>query len=170
MSEPTIETRSFENDGETINNARFPLVLMRGTEAAQAKVPAEWYEDRFAANGWGGCWRWGVYPFHHFHTNTHEVLGVARGEAELTMGGAMGDRFVVGVGDVIIIPAGVGHKCESSSAGFQVVGAYPEAMAPDLIRTGEGDARSFRGAVSAVGLPAMDPIFGAGGPLFDHWR
>ena len=170
MSSLLIESRFFGSDGDTVNNEDLPLVLMRGTEAAHSDAPAEWFEERFAANGWGGSWRWRIYPFHHFHTNTHEVLGVSQGGAELLLGGSGGERFQVGVGDVVVIPAGVGHKCESCSAEFEVVGAYPSAVAPDLFRSGEGEVGSLRGAVSRVGLPAMDPVFGAGGPLFDHWK
>jgi len=165
-----IETHLFADDGETVNNPVLPLVLMRGTEAATADDPAAWFEERFAANKWGASWRWGVYPYHHFHTNNHEVLGVARGEAELTMGGARGERFTVTVGDVIVIPAGVGHKCESSSSGFEVVGAYPDSVGPDLIRSGAEEAGELRRAVSEVPLPDCDPIFGSSGPLLEHWK
>ncbi len=169
-AEVQIQTRLFADDGETVNNPSLPLVLMRGTEAAEAKDPAAWFEARFAANGWGASWRWGVYPYHHFHTNSHEVLGVARGEAELLMGGAKGERFTVTVGDVVVIPAGVGHKCERSSTGFQVVGAYPDAVGPDLIRSGETEPEDLRAAVSRVPLPACDPVYGAEGPLMECWR
>lgn len=170
MPDLQIETKVFADDGETVNNPQLPVVLMRATEAAASSDPAAWFEERFAANGWGASWRWGVYPFHHFHTNNHEVLGVARGEAELLLGGAEGERFVVTVGDVIVIPAGVGHKCERSSSGFQVVGAYPDSVGPDLIRSGEGDAAEHLAAVSGVPLPQSDPVFGPSGPLLEHWK
>lgn len=165
-----VESQLFADDGETVNNAKLPLVLMRETEAAQASDPATWFEEKFAENGWGASWRWGVYPYHHFHTNNHEVLGVASGEAELLMGGEKGERFVVSVGDVVVIPAGVGHKCEGSSSDFQVVGAYPDAIGPDLIRSGEGDVATHRTAVGEVPLPKNDPISGENGPLLDYWK
>lgn len=164
-----VESQLFEDDGETVNNATLPLVLMRETEAAQVSDPASWFEQRFAENGWGASWRWGVYPFHHFHTNNHEVLGVASGEAELLMGGEKGVRFVVSVGDVVVIPAGVGHKCERNSSDFQVVGAYPDAIGPDLVRSGEGDVASQREAVGDVSLPQSDPVYGEKGPLMEQW-
>lgn len=34
----------------------------------------EWFEMRFAENGWTGAWRDGVFDYHHFHVTTHEVL------------------------------------------------------------------------------------------------
>lgn len=171
MRDQTIETETklFADDGKTVNNPNLPLVLMRGTAAKEQDDPAAWFEERFSENGWGSTWRWGVYPYHHFHTNTHEVLGVARGEAELLMGGAQGERFTVTVGDVIVIPAGVGHKCERSSSDFQVVGAYPGSNQPDLIKPGTDDPQRLRNAVNEVPLPSTDPVFGSTGPLFDHW-
>lgn len=110
-----IETRFFADDGETINNPRLPLILMRGTGAEDSRDPAAWFESRFSQNGWTASWRWGVYPHHHFHSTNHEVLGIAAGEAELMLGGRGGECFNVQAGDVIVIPAGVGHKCERSS-------------------------------------------------------
>ena len=169
-SPETIETRLFEDDGATPNNPVLPLVVMRGTAASDADDPAAWFERTFAENGWGGLWRWSVYPYHHFHTENHEVLGVSSGTATLKLGGESGAEFQVGVGDVIVIPAGVGHKRQQASEDFQVVGAYPGGGAPDLLRTAGEDAESVRQRISEVPLPENDPVYGAGGPLFEHWR
>jgi uncharacterized protein YjlB len=169
MAAARLETARFADDGDTVNHPELPLILMRGTEAAEEADPAAWFEERFAANGWGASWRWGVYPFHHFHTNNHEVLGVARGEAELLMGGANGRRFTVRTGDVVVIPAGVGHKCERSSPDFLVVGAYPNSTGPDLVRSGEAEPAPLRAAVACVPLPARDPVYGSDGPVVAHW-
>lgn len=165
-----IVTRLFSNDGRTVNNDTLPLVIMRRTPAAESPDPAAWYEETFRRHGWSGTWRWGVYPFHHFHSNTHEVLGVCRGKAELTLGGEDGERFQVVPGDVLVIPAGVGHQCERSSGRFQVVGAYPGGMTPDLLRSGEADIDAAARRVKQVPLPDTDPVFGSEGPLLALWR
>ncbi len=166
----SIETRFFADDGRTPNSPRLPLIVMRRTEAADAEDPAAWFEMRFRANGWGGTWRWGVYPYQHFHSTSHEVLGVSRGSATLMLGGEQGGEFRVGVGDVLVLPAGLGHRCLDASEDFQVVGAYPGGQKPDLLRAGEGNMEAARGRIEKVPLPDSDPVYGAQGPVMEHWR
>lgn len=166
---PHLDTRFFKDDGKTPNNPTLPVVLMRHTAAADEPDPAAWFESRFSSHGWGACWRWGVYPYHHFHPDNHEVLGVFRGEATLMLGGANGEEFHVRPGDVIILPAGTGHKCQSSSGDFQVVGAYPDGMEPDLFRSGETELERLRHRIGEVAIPKQDPVFGEDGPLFEYW-
>ena len=71
MTEREPETFLFEDDG-AIPNSSLPLLVYR------AALPADpgAIEARFAANRWPPAWRDGVHPFHHFHANTHEALGV----------------------------------------------------------------------------------------------
>ena len=145
-----VEACFFEDDGATPNNPRLPLLLMRGTPAMKAVDPAAWLERKFISNGWTATWRWTVYPYHHYHTTSHEVLGVSRGTAILQLGGEGGRHFEVSTGDVIVIPAGVGHKRIDSTRDFQVVGAYPDGKEPDLIRSGEEDTASALRRISSM--------------------
>jgi uncharacterized protein YjlB len=145
-----MESYLYADDGETPNNPVLPLVFMHGTVAADSSDPAAWFEHKFTSHDWGACWRWGIYNYHHFHSTNHEVLGVSRGFAKLQLGGARGGEFQVKVGDVIVIPAGVGHKCLEASGDFQVVGAYPRGEEPDLIRSGEGDIEAAKHRISKV--------------------
>lgn len=165
-----IESRIFPDDGNTPNHPTLPFLLMRGTAPTGTADPAAWFEKHFEANGWGATWRWTVYPYHHFHSTNHEVLGVARGNATLLLGGENGGTFDVGLGDVIVIPAGVGHKRLESSEDFLVVGGYPDGEEPDLIKSGEGDIDAARERISKVSLPINDPVYGRHGPLFKHWK
>ncbi|MEO5916275.1 MAG: cupin [Luteolibacter sp.] len=162
-----IETRLFADDGRTPNNPRLPLVVVR--RASMVSEPADWFEQQFISSNWRGCWRWTVYPYHHFHSTNHEVLGVSRGTASLMFGGEQGEEFKVKVGDVIVIPAGVSHKRVDGSDDFQVVGAYPDGKEPDLILPGY-DLEAARRRIAHVAFPEQDPVFGVGGPLFDHWK
>ena len=98
------------------------------------------------------------------------MLGVFSGTATLLLGGEKGEHFEVYTGDVIIIPAGVGHQRLASSGNFQVVGAYPGGREPDLLRPGDGNADAIRLRISEVPLPTLDPVFGKDGPLLECWK
>lgn len=151
------------------NNPRLPLILYRQA-IDTAKDPAGMVEARFHVNGWAGTWRNGVYPFHHYHSNAHEVLGVAIGRATIQFGGPGGPEVTVHAGDVAILPAGTSHKRSDASRDFLVVGGYPEGQADyDLVRGGMDEAVA-RARIAAVPLPAMDPVFGADGPMLHHWQ
>src|SRR3712207_7593545 len=54
-----------------------------------------------------------------FRSNAHEVLGVVSGSATIRFGGESGETFGVSAGDVVIIPAGVGHACINASDDFR---------------------------------------------------
>ena len=84
------------------------------------------------------------------------------------LGGAHGEEFTVRPGDVIVIPAGVGHKCLEATDDFMVVGAYPRGENPDLVKSSGKEADRQR--IAGVPLPEEDPLHGADGPLFDYWK
>jgi uncharacterized protein YjlB len=114
---------AFRDDGET-PNSRWPRVVYRSAVAANpAYDAAAIFEALFAWNGWKGSWRDGMYDWLHYHSNTHEVLGISRGRLRARFGGAKGRVLSVKAGDVVILPAGVGHFCESASPDLLIVGA-----------------------------------------------
>jgi uncharacterized protein YjlB len=121
------------------------------------------FEKCFSGNGWTNSWRDGIFDYHHFHSNTHEVLGVAQGEARVCFGGEAGEVLVVSVGDVAILPAGTGHKCESASGDFLVVGAYPDGRDYDICRGDPAEHDRAVARIAGVPLPKKDPIFGKSG-------
>ena len=164
-----VEAVTFAADGGIPNNPRLPLLLYRGVlpldgDAAQACL------DRFAGHGWTAGWRNGIFSYHHFHTSAHEVLGIVRGQARARFGGPGGRTVAVAAGDVVVVPAGVGHKNEGASADLLVVGAYDGGREPDLCRGGEASADRQAASIAAVPLPEADPVAGRDGPLLRHWR
>jgi uncharacterized protein YjlB len=166
-----VQAFRFEDDGETPNNPRLPLVVYRAAvKLAGAPDPAAPFERAFAKHGWGGGWRNGIHPFLHFHTATHEVLGIARGRATVEFGGANGQVLAVEAGDVVILPAGTGHRRIDASGDLLVVGAYPRNASVDQKRPGQVDHQKAVSAIAAVPLPEMDPVHGHEGPLMTLWE
>lgn len=152
------------------NNARLPVIVYR----AAIQLPmhgdaARPIEQTFERHGWSGGWRAGVYTYHHYHSTAHEVLGCYSGRAALMLGGPEGVRVEVERGDVIVLPAGVAHKSIDSSADFKVVGAYAEGREYDMKRGKPDEPQASEQDIAQVPLPEADPVFGARGPLLEHW-
>ena len=167
---PQVETHIFDDDGSIPNNPELPLLVYGGALSGADDLESA-FRAMLSENGWGGAWRDGVFPYHHYHSISHEVLGVVGGSARLTFGGASGVTMEVEVGDVVVIPAGVGHKNEGSGAGFSVVGAYPRGQESYDLRTGEeGERPEVLENIRNVALPEQDPVFGEEGPLMHHWH
>lgn len=168
-TEPSsILVHAFTDDGETPNHPYLPALVMHSDEAASNSDPATWFEETFVSHGWSATWRWGIYDYQHYHCTNHEVLGVASGQARVLLGGVRGREVEIRVGDVIVIPAGVGHRCLEASEDFLVVGAYPRGESPDL-KTPPAQPGD-RERILEVALPVEDPLHGLDGPLFNHWR
>lgn len=144
------------------NNPRFPVLIYHGVDAAAAGAhPAR---RLFAQHGWGGSWVDGVFGFHHFHSTSHEALAAVAGRATLELGGPQGVAFDVSPGDVLVLPAGTGHRRASSDAGFTVVGAYPLGQEDyDLLRGDDpAEVEAARERIAMLGPPPDDPVGGEG--------
>lgn len=158
----------FVDDGDIPNNP-LPLIVYPGVIDPETADPAAAFEALFRSNGWGGSWRNGIFPFHHYHSTAHEVLGIAAGEAEVRFGGEDGETIAVRAGDAVLIPAGVGHKRISATHDLLVIGAYPGGQRADLMREGAEDKAGIRRRINMVPLPGADPVGGDGGPIAEHW-
>lgn len=158
----------FTADTWVPNNPLLPMILYRNAIAGDMRDPAAQFEQLFRRNGWSPQWRNGVYPFHHYHSTAHEVLGFAAGTARLLLGGPHGHEVVVTPGDCALLPAGTGHCCLESSANFLAVGGYPPGQQWDLCRTALAEPAIT--AMLALPVPQSDPVLGPDGPLCSLWR
>jgi uncharacterized protein YjlB len=70
----------------------------------------------------------------------------------------------VSEGDVLVLPAGTGHRRATERNGFTVVGAYPAGQEDyDLLRGGSPDeVAAARERIAALPAPPGDPVGGAG--------
>ena len=150
--------------GPIPNHPRWPLLVYPG---AVQKISAEAFEELFTRNHWPAAWRNGVHSFHHFHPDGHEALGIYSGEVTVLFGGDGGVTLTAKPGDVIVLPAGTGHKKLSSKGSLGVVGAYPAGTHPGT--TTKMNLFDKTQAIERVPLPAADPVHGPGGPLFKYW-
>ena len=164
-----VTTFQFADDGDIPNHPRYPLIAYRGVTDPAAGDPAADFEALFHGHGWRWTWRNGIFPFHHYHANNHEVLGIAGGAAEVRFGGDGGTTVAVQAGDAVLIPAGVGHKRLSADPGLLVIGGYPTSVPVDLYREGAEDRDGIRQRIAAVARPGADPVTGDGGPMAEHW-
>ena len=168
-----VETATFVDDGR-VPNSPLPVLLYRSAITPDPNDPAPPFERLFARHGWTNAWRDGIYPFHHYHSTSHEVLGIAAGSVRVRLGGEAGRDFDLRAGDIAILPAGTGHKRLSQAGGLLVVGAYPDGRDWDLIKAEDTDADAVLHAravarIRAVPLPRLDPVRGADGALLRLW-
>jgi len=74
-------------------------------------------------------------------------------------------------GDVMIVPAGVGHRLledlSEGGEGFEMVGAYPkEATQWDMCYGKKGEEKKVQG-IRELGWFEKDPVYGDEGPVLD---
>jgi uncharacterized protein YjlB len=140
------------------NNPRLPVLLHRGALPPGDAAAAE---ALFARHGWHPAWRNGIYDFHHYHPNAHEALAIAEGSVRVRLGGESGVTLDLAAGDVVVLPAGTGHRNLGASAGLLVVGAYPPGPPPEQYTGRPGEIARALHAIPATADPPCDPVTGA---------
>jgi len=157
----------FRDDGYIPNNPKYPLLYYRRAVRFSRKLdPAAVLETTFNENCWGDAWRDGIYDFVHYHSMIHEVLGVAIGSATIRLGGNKGRTIQVSAGDLIIVPAGVGHECLRASKKFLVVGAYPPKGTYNECRGSFQERDKAIASIRRVGAPERHPLYGVSQPVW----
>jgi uncharacterized protein YjlB len=122
----------------------------------------------FESNGWSRSWRDTVYDFVHYHSQVHEVMGVAMVTANRVRWeqGASSRRETWRRN---ILSAGSGHRLIEFSRNFLVVGAYPERCTYDKCTDSRERLNAVK-RVARVAKPAKDLVYGQNGPLMQRWR
>lgn len=164
-----LEFIYFSEPSGGIPNSRLPLALYHNVIPASLVDRAMYLEELYRKNQWYPAWRWQIYDFHHFHSTSHEVIGCFMGQAELRIGGKDGKLVKLQVGNVAIIPAGVGHKQESASKDFMLVGGYPVGYSPDICYDNILDLKQYQAKILKIPNPISDPITLNGG-IVEKWK
>ena len=167
MNKQDIITYFFENDGDIPNNI-LPVVIYKNV---LQHVDQKDLELLFCQNRWGNNWHDIILTEDHFHSNTHEVLGLKSGHARLKLGGEKGEIVTVEKGDVIILPAGIGHFSVDNSLEYQFVGGYPNGADWNLkFSLKKEESSSVLAEIASIPLPKKDPVFGDNGQVFEYWK
>jgi len=163
----TVEPQTvfLKEDPDIPNNPELPVLIYPQVLGDEVPDKAAAFERHFSESGWRGTWRNGIFPYHHFHPDAHEALGIARGSVEVQIGGETGKRFKLTAGDLVVLPAGTGHKNLSASSDLQVVGSYPAGQEDYTICRSKAEVKSM----PDVPRPQTDPFYGKEGPLLRAW-
>jgi len=151
----------FKDDGQ-IPNSHYPLLIYKNAFEPRGDEGASWLEKRFREQNWTNSWRNGIYSFHHYHSTSHEVLGIYSGSAMVHLGGEQGQKVKIEAGDIIVIPAGVGHK-NLGGEDLGVVGAYPDGRNWDINTGKPGERPGTDKNIAALPIPRTDPFTGKDG-------
>jgi uncharacterized protein YjlB len=154
-----VEVLRLPTGDEIPNNPHLPVLLHRGALAVGDAAAAE---ALFARHGWHPAWRNGIYEFHHYHPNAHEALAIAAGRVRVRLGGEAGVTLDLAAGDVVVLPAGTGHRNLGQTPDLLVVGAYPAGPPPEQCTGRPGELVRALHAIPLVPPPPSDPV--TGGP------
>lgn len=162
------EQFQIQGDGR-IPNSDLPLLIYR--QAIESDVIS--LERTFRENEWLPEWHSsiGLYPAHHFHSDAHELIAVTRGSLLGEFGGPTGVRLTLEAGDVVVIPAGVGHFGLELTEDLRLTGAFPIGYAIHDFRLGyPAEYAQVFEASRKVPVPAFDPLGGPTGALPGIWQ
>lgn len=162
-----------------IPNNPLPLIIYpqvvpdeteEGNEDSTPEDLERWFRTEFGRHGWPVSWDGPMYPYTHYHPNTHELLGITCGWAEILFGGESGRMITVYAGDAVLIPAGVGHQQIATSDDFSAVGAYPPDVKPKTLLDEPALLQQSMLEIKRVPMPDKDPITGGEGALTEVWH
>jgi len=164
-----IEQIVLQDDG-VFPNSCYPALLYKGVLDIPVLFPAAHVRRLFEKNGWANSWDAGIFEYHHYHSITHEVLGIYKGHTKLQLGGPTGPKIFIQKSDVLVIPAGVAHRNLGTENSVGVIGAYPNGRDYDMNYGKAGERPGTDENISKVPVPAADPVFGPHKELTKFWK
>ena len=163
--------QSFQiNDDGIFPGNRLPALLYKHVLDIPLLFPATHVKNIFKENGWTNSWDAGIFTYHHYHSITHEVLGIYSGKTTVQLGGDRGPMVILEKGDVLVIPAGVAHKNLGDENDVGVVGVYPDGRDYDMNYGKPGERPQTDKNIDRLPPPEKDPIEGANGQLMQLWH
>jgi len=161
----------FLKDDGQFPNSKYPVLLYKDILKLPFFRPSAYVEKIFKKNNWTNSWRGGIYEFNHYHSNTHEVMGVIKGKTTLLLGGMKGIKVNIKKGDVLVVPAGVAHQNLHVENKVKCVGAYPNGIEYD-IKYGKPEERpqADRNIKKVSEGKIADPIFGRLMGTPEYWK
>jgi uncharacterized protein YjlB len=84
----------FSDDG-TFPNSHLPVLFYKGVLDIPVLFPATQVSHLFAKHHWSNSWADGIFDYHHYHSITHEVLGIYEGGTVIRLGGDDGRKLRV---------------------------------------------------------------------------
>jgi uncharacterized protein YjlB len=155
-----IVERFYLKDDGVFPNSDHSVLLYKDVLTLPKLFPALFVKRLFYSNNWKNSWKSGIFEYHHYHSTTHEALGVIDGRATIQLGGEKGIDIRLEKGDVLIIPAGVAHKNLDKENAITCIGAYPNGKDYDMNYGKEGERPKTDKNIAKVEIPSMDPVFG----------
>ena len=163
-----VEHYFLADDGNFPNSA-LPVLFYKNVLDLPRFFASRYVKRLFKKHNWSNSWVYGVFEYHHYHSITHEVMGVIEGRTKILLGGPRGLTLTIEKGDVLIIPAGVAHKNLGKESAVKCVGAYPSGMDYDINYGNAGERPTADKNIRLVPIPRQDPVFGGRGGLSLYW-
>ena len=160
----------FVKDNGIFPNSILPVLYYRNGLKLPSLFSAMHVKNIFEKNDWSNNWRNGIYTYHHYHSITHEVVGIIRGKTILQLGGDDGIELNIQKGDVLVIPAGVAHKNLGNEKDAIAIGAYPGGRDYDMNYGKPGERPATDNNISKLPVPSTDPLFGKASGVPKIWK
>lgn len=156
-------------------NGYFPgsvLPVLHYEQALQLPMffTGRFVKSLFQKNNWSNNWRNGIFTCHHYHSITHEAMGVIKGQTIILLGGIHGRNVLLRKGDVIVIPAGVAHMNLYDEKDIICIGGYPSGRNYDMNYGKAYEHPKVDNNMRFLPIPDTGPLYGHADPLVTIWN